>query len=81
MEKEDSFGVGLLSWFGGVCLIKDLPAWAELSCNLSVVLNPLLSRCKFLLRRGKNQGRKINQPDNIMLTNWQNKQVIFHDNL
>lgn len=81
MEKEDSFGVDLLSYFGGVCLIKDLPGWAKLSCNLSVVLNPLLSRSKFLLRRGKNRGRKINQPDNIMLTDWQNKQVIFHDNL
>ena len=35
----------------------------SLSCNLSVVLNPLVHRSKCLLRQDKNQGREINQTD------------------
>ena len=42
---DNSFGVGLLPYLGHVCLGKDLSAWAEQSCNLSVVLNPL--DCQF----------------------------------
>ena len=32
-RQEDSFGIGLLPCFGSVCLIKDVSAWAELSCK------------------------------------------------
>ena len=32
-HQEDSFGTGLLPCFGSVCLIKDVSAWAELSCK------------------------------------------------
>ena len=39
------------------CLIKDLSAWAELSCNLSVVLHRLAHCSKFLLQWEKNPGR------------------------
>ena len=54
-DEEDSFEK--------VWLIKDLSAWAELSCNLSVVLHLLVHRSKFLLWWDKNQGREINRPD------------------
>ena len=46
--------------FEKVCLIKDLSAWADLSCNLSVVVHLLVHRSKFLLWWDKNQGREIN---------------------
>ena len=59
-------GVGLLPRLGNVCLIKDLSAWAELSCNLSAVLNPLVPCSKFLLQPHKNQGREINWLDTLM---------------
>lgn len=38
--------------------IKDLSAWAELSCNLSAVLNTLVHFSKFLLLWGKNWEEK-----------------------
>ena len=63
---DDSFGVGLFPRLGNVCLIKDLSAWAELSCNLSAVLNPLVPCSKFLLQPDKNQGREINWLDTLM---------------
>ena len=65
-QEDDSFAVGLLPRLGNVCLIKDLSAWAELSCNLSAVLNPLVPCSKFLLQPDKNQGREINWLDTLM---------------
>ena len=61
-HQDDAFGIGLLPCFGSVCLIKDMSAWAELSCNLSVVSHPVVCS-KFLLSRDKNQEREINWPD------------------
>ena len=58
-DEEDSFG--------SVRLIKDLSAWAELSCNLSVVLKLWVHCSKFLLQWDKNWGREINRPDISML--------------
>ena len=60
-KEENCFGVSLLPCLRSVCLIKDL--WAELSCNLSVVLYLLLHCSKFLLWQDKNRGREINWPD------------------
>ena len=49
-EWDDSFGVSLLPCLGSICLMKDLSACAELSCNFSVTLNPLVCCSKFLLQ-------------------------------
>ena len=65
-RKQASFKVGLLSYFGSVCLVKFLSAWAKLSCNLPI-LNTLIYHSKFLLWGGKNWGRKINWPDIMIL--------------
>ena len=62
-EEDSCFGVSLLPCLGSVCLIKDLSAWPEPSCNLSVVLNTYVHHSKFLLWWDKNPGREINWPD------------------
>ena len=43
--------------------MKDVSAWAELSCNLPAVLHPVVCCSKFLLSHDKNQGRETNWPD------------------
>ena len=72
-EREDFFGVSLLPCLGGISLIKiylfEL-SWAELSCILSVVLNPLFCHSKFLLWWDKNWGREISQPEISIPTFW-----------
>ena len=43
--------------------MKDVSAWAELSCNLSAILHPVVCCSKFLLSHDKNQGTETNWPD------------------
>ena len=62
-HQEDSFGTGLLPCFGSVGLIKDVSAWAELSCNSSALLHPVVCCSKFLLSRDKNQVTETNWPE------------------
>ena len=59
--------------FGSVRLIKDLSAWAELSCNLSVVLHLLVHYSKSSLQWDKNWWREINRSDISMLPHWYNR--------
>lgn len=66
-ERRNSFGVDLLSYFGGVCLIKRSAWLSELSCNLSVI-KPFIGSSKFLLRQRQKLRRKINSFDSIVLT-------------
>ena len=61
----NSFPAGLLPCLGSVYLIKDL-FLTDLSCNLSVVLNPVVCPSKFLLQWDKNKGKEINQPDTLI---------------
>ena len=74
---DDSFGISWLPHLGSVCLIKDLSAWAELSCDLSVVLNPLVCCSKYLFWGDKNWGREINRPDKTVKTNSQSSVTVL----
>ena len=49
-QEDDCCAAGVLPCLGSVCVVKDPSACAELSCNLSVVLNLLVCRSKFLLQ-------------------------------
>ena len=62
-DEEDSLGISQLPCLESVWLIKDLSAIAELSCNLPVVLQPLVYHSKFLLWWDKNLGREVNWCD------------------